>query len=449
MPEIGEGSRFNPDLPDKEHPVVGHFKKNKDQLIEKREKGDLTEADFLRELNEVRWEILIEINGVKVNEGTQAIILSIDDHEISDYLSSDPDLTADEKVDLQRVSDPEAVLKLFKIFKRGSARAEIEKHQRAYEIMQGSAVKDTIKVPKLVETSRHELNIKDPELFSKRVGIHKADKVEFLAMEEVNGIDLASFVCQRAVIKRLQEDVLEGYSNPHLSLLQNTLNYILVEKGKFDLIKNKEERGSAIRAAARLRRVVRANFLDVWNNELSDQERETLMMVYGFDKEIKALAAVNQGAEKAVEDYIHETRDHALLEKLVVDSYSDQISANDPKTRVQQFWQVVTEVSGYQGLLPKNLNEDLRTALGELHENGFYHRDLHARNLMISEDLQTLYIIDFGSSNPNGDATNQKSNYEQAGEGSWMNDFELTTSSATGEGGLLFRLTATPEDKQK
>jgi serine/threonine protein kinase len=48
--------------------------------------------------------------------------------------------------------------------------------------------------------------------------------------------------------------------------------------------------------------------------------------------------------------------------------------------------------------LPTELTIKIRNSIQILNKHRFYHRDLHESNIIISDDLQEIYIIDFGSS---------------------------------------------------
>lgn len=45
--------------------------------------------------------------------------------------------------------------------------------------------------------------------------------------------------------------------------------------------------------------------------------------------------------------------------------------------------------------LPRHLLDQFEQTLRVLHEGQFFHRDLHAKNIMVSDDLSRVYIIDF------------------------------------------------------
>lgn len=48
--------------------------------------------------------------------------------------------------------------------------------------------------------------------------------------------------------------------------------------------------------------------------------------------------------------------------------------------------------------LSADIFEKVRNAISALNKKGFFHRDLHEKNIMFSEDLSEAYLIDFGSS---------------------------------------------------
>ncbi len=48
--------------------------------------------------------------------------------------------------------------------------------------------------------------------------------------------------------------------------------------------------------------------------------------------------------------------------------------------------------------LSADVFEKVRNAIGALNTAGFFHRDLHEKNIMLTDDLSDAYLIDFGSS---------------------------------------------------
>lgn len=64
------------------------------------------------------------------------------------------------------------------------------------------------------------------------------------------------------------------------------------------------------------------------------------------------------------------------------------------KTRSQLYAALVEKAGSF---LPTETAIQLRNTIRALHNERFYHRDLHEKNLMFSHDLTEVFIIDFGS----------------------------------------------------
>ncbi|MEO5927622.1 MAG: phosphotransferase [Patescibacteria group bacterium] len=58
--------------------------------------------------------------------------------------------------------------------------------------------------------------------------------------------------------------------------------------------------------------------------------------------------------------------------------------------------QALVSQAGSPPFLSTELALQIRNTLQTLNRNGLYHRDLHAKNIMISDDLTQAYLIDFG-----------------------------------------------------
>jgi serine/threonine protein kinase len=80
------------------------------------------------------------------------------------------------------------------------------------------------------------------------------------------------------------------------------------------------------------------------------------------------------------------------LEKMVMDNF---LNANKKKNTAQLHRELV-ELAGNPPFLTKELALQVRNTLQTLHAAGFFHRDIHAKNIMISDDLTQASLIDFG-----------------------------------------------------
>ncbi len=105
-------------------------------------------------------------------------------------------------------------------------------------------------------------------------------------------------------------------------------------------------------------------------------------------------------------------------EQAIVNLRPECTLPQSPEERRRKFVNVVRAHVACRGLLPEALCRVTREAITALHKEGYYHCDLHERNLIISRDRKTIYLIDFGKSNPNGDVSGSAHNYHRFdGEG--------------------------------
>ena len=74
-------------------------------------------------------------------------------------------------------------------------------------------------------------------------------------------------------------------------------------------------------------------------------------------------------------------------------NFDDSILANYERNEIAK---IIGQEVAYQGLLEKKQTKVLLEAINALHQHGIYHRDLHPRNIMIT-DSGEVEIVDFGS----------------------------------------------------
>lgn len=80
------------------------------------------------------------------------------------------------------------------------------------------------------------------------------------------------------------------------------------------------------------------------------------------------------------------------IEKMVIWDY---LKANQ-RTR-KELYNIILERLEEAPFLTADIFEKVRNAINALQKAQLYHRDLHERNIMLTDDLSEAYIIDFGS----------------------------------------------------
>lgn len=89
------------------------------------------------------------------------------------------------------------------------------------------------------------------------------------------------------------------------------------------------------------------------------------------------------------------------LERLVIDvelgAENARKSKNDWELQKYLFKKIEKKLEDTE-ILPKEIRIQIQNTLKLWRKNNFYHRDLHIKNIMISNDLKQAYFIDFGSS---------------------------------------------------
>ncbi len=389
-------------------------------------------------LSRIDWEDLFLSGLCKINEGNQGIILSVDTASQTVFQDARPVGGA------ARESAPHAVpvIKAGKTATPESAKEEFDKQLRAYEIITSSSVAKTLRVPMLWETGCHRADVGDAALLRKKTGLI-GDSVEFLAMEEVPGLDLATFAYQQALLEIIRCDIKEGYPRPMRALLYSLLRYKLANTTAFNDIEDKSTRTDAMRLAGQIRSSMRnANydFDRAWDDSLSECDKEKFSAICPIQQELALLREIHENQEPALGAYLENLTDVNLLEQAIVDLRPECILARSPEERRRKFVDVVRTHVACRGLLSEELCTVAREAITALHKEGYYHCDLHERNLMISRDRKTIYLIDFGKSNPNGDVSGDAHNYHRF-DGEGPDDFSILSPA----GGLLYSLTRNPE----
>lgn len=424
------------------------------QEIEKQyANGEITDQERADLYEGVFWEVMLEYNSTKVNEGTEAIILQIDSESVKQSLQELGYALTDEQAKMLE-QDDSFVAKMYKIFKSGSAGHEMAMHNRAHEIISQSGLGDQIRVPRLL-SDKTKQTLKHPDHFRSRVGsdrraISSDNEIEYIAMETVDGLDLMTFACQEVILEALKERYPEADNQQAKSIIGEVLLH-KIKDHKLDAADPavRSRCNSIISSVYRASGHVANNFLTTWDSILP--EAREFVMNNAPDKlepELSLLRDLNNGVEVSPAQYVEQITKYELLGSLVSLLYTDRIVGADDDKRAVEMRQLFADVLGYKGILNPVLYEKLDQALKELHRNGFYHRDLHERNIMVSRDRQSLYLIDFGKSKMDGTADDNRSNYETS-EGQFFYDHGIVSPArADDPGSILYALTRTSTDRR-
>ncbi|MBP6942490.1 MAG: phosphotransferase [Candidatus Buchananbacteria bacterium] len=410
-----------------------------EQQCVENEIGQDKRLDLLRD---IIWETLVEFTGHKINEGKEAVIVEVggtETHELLQAIEGELDPADSEAL-------REAfVAKFHKLFKQGAAAHEIALQQRAFEIVSASPVADKIKVPQLVSVSRSHLKLRHPELFKRKIGNDQAvgDEVEFLSMEYVNGVDLATFSLRESLLAALTEQA-DGSENTG-SVIATVLEHKIKDfsyAGYEPEVKKRIMRimGSAVRHGG----YHGTSFVTGWNMLLPEaqafiQEHAPTMV----EPELSLLQAIKNGETIDTASYLRNVKNYTLLEKLFRTQFTDRFGKTEDEREVSRIIrEICADYIGYQEALGEDLYSGLQEAIRHMHAQGFYHRDLHERNLMIADDRQSMYIIDFGKSKADGTTDNNLKNYDLDPETRGVDDEGIFQQQKINEpGGLLYMLT--------
>ena len=123
-----------------------------------------------------------------------------------------------------------------------------------------------------------------------------------------------------------------------------------------------------------------------------------------------------------LEDYLKQININDLINLVhrlagVKNKYSNFDDSPEAAQERNEIDKIISQNVIHQGLITKDQAQALLSAVNALHKHGIYHRDLHPRNIMITDDGE-MEIIDFGSAteiNPN-DKLDLKSVYRFKGE---------------------------------
>jgi len=391
------------------------------------ERKESRELEFLKEV----IESVILDRGYKINEGNNAYIFSIpaDDVFLQDLIKS-----FDESGDFSsQLGDEPVVAKLLKVYTNSAAKREAQMQFRAREILKDSSVWDKVRVPAVLRLPDHKIGFSDDSVDRLRAkGANFSKETEFMLMDQIDGEDLATWTYKKAIVKVHDQESDLG-RNEEVS----SKNRILISAIDYKLVnfvggQDKDLTSKMIRAAGSLRSTYRMEPLKCLESWPNQEFKEKFIDFFDIRKEVEGLADLESFS---LPDYVENTRDIGLLETFI--AYQHQINESDKEKRSVVFRKAITDTVGYQKALPTELFETMREAVKMLHDQGFYHRDLHERNIMIGGDGR-LYLIDFANSDE-GLTTNP---YVIDANENYVKDEDALNRKS-----LLFALTSGPENR--
>jgi len=356
----------------------------------------------------------------RVNEGKNAYILSIDNKMVSDAISDDYIKIFDDKH--QDDQNQESAIKLLKIFKSGSAEREIENQLKVADIINNSEVSDLIGIPEILNRNNHSIHINDYEGIKKHLHLSELPKdIEFVIMDMIDGVDLATLAYGNALIDMINEDIKEGFSDSKkraiYSMIRNKLDFHPAEsemEADYNLIEDDNERIRIMKLIEPMLYGLKGtnyDFLKIFDS-LTEGDQILIDDVSDIRSELDLLKIIEEDGDVDLSNYILSMRDALLLEKVIVDLGEGEISdiagsdtsiVSMGKKREKAFLSMVKKRISGKKLVKPELVKALATAISLLHDNGVYHCDLHERNIMIGADGKKLFIIDFDSVGNNDD----------------------------------------------
>ncbi|MFZ2804310.1 MAG: hypothetical protein WA001_03730 [Patescibacteria group bacterium] len=192
-----------------------------------------------------------------------------------------------------------------------------------------------------------------------------------------------------------QQDDMEGYCIKHKARVINKSTYENSLKKEMDI----QSEAYRILEEARAAGTPVARIPRPWLYLKTRDGREILSMDRVPGKTFYRFM-LEKAAEKMPDDHflpgtnrseIPDLRDEDLEEMVLV-----RFLKMSSKTR-NQLYQALVEKAGDPPFLPTETAIKLRNSIKALNAKKLFHRDLHEKNLMLSDDLSEVYLIDFGS----------------------------------------------------
>ncbi len=411
--------------PEKSAASESEFRQKLAELEEKIAQDPESVQEVDREFLSLIYESLMIEFSRKINEGKNAFILALEEN---------PDLRKDFQKSFEVFLDREdsqlaAVVKLIKIFKSRQAAAEATNQIKAAEIVNNGPEKESVRVPEIFNRKVNELKLSNPEKFRDRLRLNFfGEEINFIIMERIAGTDLYTLAVREALKDIIKRDPEEGYGTPRevkINLINKIISFKIAQDYYYPAFLSDEERARVIKTATFIRNLSRGPLTDLlehWNS-LALEEQELFSQVYNLEEEFRALRGIKADENFSLDDYLAGLNSQEILENLVENYRGDFDSATFLRNSLKG-----------KNLVEPRLLDDLRKVIFRLHKNGFYHRDLHERNIMVTDDGRRLYLIDFDKANPEGspNSSDQWENYRSGGE-----NFGVTDEGIVSKDGLL------------
>lgn len=397
------------------------LRESKDQLKADFESGTITKEEAESMIKEALFEALLIIGANRYNEGKEAFILELRLDKLSAYILEELVSALPGVIEGDVSGESKSVVKVLKIFKHHGAADEIAKQNRAREILlqdpqTGDPDLPEVIVPQIRNSeAMSEVRISHKEAFKRKLMLPVGDRLGFIVMEKVEGDDFMTMV--------LRNYLKDNFFNEKQDLGDKLLliKTVVVQKiFEYNSARFKNSTTSKKRVFATMKKLKDSsisNFQKIFS-ELIATEPVMLRDVFSLGQEIDAFEKVTADPEGySMSQYIDSITDYDLLDELAVDYGGIRVGTTNTDERKKIFKKMISdylEENAGRFVTPQQC-QALREAINKWHANGFYHRDLHERNIMIGKD-GNVYVIDFGKSSSTGDRSDDQSNYHIGGE---------------------------------
>ncbi len=301
---------------------------------------------------------------------------------------------------------PRIALKIMHKCAPGIAEDERKKHLLGLELLAGLAPNPMVKIPSILSAKTSD-DLSTPALLTRVAGLTppKGGHVEYLLMDWVEGTDFATLVYQAALHGGLRLTREKYGERQMLEELRTIINVFL--DGRIMMLAMRLDSAEPVTARAQriggqLRDIIRGGGdpLQLWNKFLPDA-REIARKSFRCGDIFDALSQLADGDSGAAMALIDAELEADPLEIAIARANSsrmlDHMQIDTPKGRRDGFYSMVRALFRGRLSLPNPLYDALKSAIMHLNRNGYFHNDLHERNIMVSHDRTELFLIDFAT----------------------------------------------------
>lgn len=352
-------------------------------------------------------ESMLRYGAVYHAEGNNGVILAVDRHSLH-AAGVDAEALCPAFKKVSRVA-----LKIVRQSISGMAADEREKHITGVRVLDKSGKDCQVKMPAILDDCTSGF-ISTPDPLIRLTGILPPGKhVEFLLMDWVEGTDFATLAYRCALRSGLQHTLEEYGESQALHETRSALKVFLDAKIMMSAMRipmDSPQAKQAQRLGGRLRQANREGdgLLGLWRALLPEARKIAIESLH-IGEMMEAMMQLDQGNMAPAIQLIDEQLDATALEIVIVTINSmlmlDYTPENTRRGRRDAFLAMVRDLIRGNLVLPASMRVNLERTLRCLNQQGYFHNDLHERNIMISANNKDLYIIDMATATHNEQTT--------------------------------------------